>query len=226
MEQYEAAVLAFEDAVVATPDDDDAWAGLGIARYHLNDHHAAVRALVRARDLSPNTASYHAWLGRVFFQARDFEQSRRAYRAALDLDPNDAAAQDGYRLAVAARRDDPGGMSAPVSGALIGAAVGVGATLVTALVLPCEGAFCEVGYMVGGLLVASIGAVIGALIGWGTEHHAEPDGEGGATAAASDGEASAGVRGPGTTVQHVQPAFDFALAADGAGAVGQIHFAF
>ncbi len=65
----------------------------GSALLTCGDHHAAIVALSRARDLEPEKASIREALGRACFLAQRYEQAAREFAAVAERTPTDDFAQ-------------------------------------------------------------------------------------------------------------------------------------
>lgn len=99
---YEAAVLAYQQAQVAAPDRPEAYYNVARAYAELGDVEAADAALeqaIRTADESLMARAYYN-LGNLYFERGDYPQAFGAYQQALLLRPSDAATRYNLELAL------------------------------------------------------------------------------------------------------------------------------
>lgn len=79
----------FEEALRYHEEDATAYLGLGVSFFHLQDDHAAVRALERALELDPRQKWAYQTLGEIAYRRDDLERAAEQWARALEIEPND-----------------------------------------------------------------------------------------------------------------------------------------
>lgn len=100
--EYEAAILAYQAAQVAAPDDPAPYYNVGGALLGDGQLEAATLALQQAlKEADPDLSAkaYHN-LGNVYYQMGAYAEAVLAYREALLLQPEDADTRHNYELAL------------------------------------------------------------------------------------------------------------------------------
>ena len=90
LEEFETAVEAYEQVVVAAPDDWESWNNLGNARRGLDDVEGALKSLSRAVELSPRSAPTRLNYATALEYAGNLEAAEREYRRMATDFPDDA----------------------------------------------------------------------------------------------------------------------------------------
>lgn len=89
LEDYPAAIAAYERVVAADPNDAESWNNLGNVRRCAADFEASVEALRRAVELAPRAAPIRLNLCNALVDAEKFEQAESEYRTMAEAFPDD-----------------------------------------------------------------------------------------------------------------------------------------
>jgi tetratricopeptide (TPR) repeat protein len=92
-QQYDLAIVAYEQAQLLTPDDFRVCYSLGICYRKKDKFQASAVALKKATELKPDFASAHFNLGSTYFKLKEYDKSLDAFRATLKIDSNHTSAQ-------------------------------------------------------------------------------------------------------------------------------------
>ena len=90
LEQFQAAIEAYERVLAAAPEDWESWNNLGNARLAAEDFDGGVAALRRAAELNPDSAPIQVNLGTALGSAGRFEEAERQLRTMAARYPCDA----------------------------------------------------------------------------------------------------------------------------------------
>jgi tetratricopeptide (TPR) repeat protein len=79
----------FKEAVSLSPEEPDAWMGLGISLFRLNRIDAGLDAMAKAALMAPQVSSFQSYLAKAFFEADMIDEARASLTRAKRLDPKD-----------------------------------------------------------------------------------------------------------------------------------------
>jgi tetratricopeptide (TPR) repeat protein len=87
---YRSAIANYQRAVALDPKFANAYLGLGIAFYDIDQFNNAGQALQHAVSLKPDDPDTRYWLGRTDYSLKEYEQAAANLREAVRLNPADA----------------------------------------------------------------------------------------------------------------------------------------
>jgi tetratricopeptide (TPR) repeat protein len=90
--QFSDAEHSFQQAIALTPNNAEAYKGLGLTQLELKKYNDAYRAWLKAENLDPKDSKTKYYLGRLFYEANLPNEAAAWLREALKLAPNDYAA--------------------------------------------------------------------------------------------------------------------------------------
>lgn len=91
LDDNEAALQTFQQAVRMRPDSADVLLALGIVQYTLEDDQHALETFQRALALQPDDARTHFMLGAAYDSLERLTEAQAAYERSIQLDPTDAS---------------------------------------------------------------------------------------------------------------------------------------
>ena len=100
LRRYEAAIVAYDQAIRIDPNDASAYHNKGVALGKLQRYEEALMAFEQALRLDPNDASAYYDKGVALGKLQRYEEALVAYEQALRLDPNKACAYNNKGVAL------------------------------------------------------------------------------------------------------------------------------
>ena len=83
--EYDAALVSFENCLEAEPDNFEAYYYRGNCFLNLADYSSAIEEFVKAIEINPNYAEAFANLGQAYFYSKNYKMACKYYQKAHDL---------------------------------------------------------------------------------------------------------------------------------------------
>jgi tetratricopeptide (TPR) repeat protein len=88
---YRSAIANYQRAVTLDPKFANAYVGLGVAFYDIDEFHNSAQALEHAVGLKPDDTDTRYWLGRALYSLKEYERAAAHFKEAVRLNPDDSA---------------------------------------------------------------------------------------------------------------------------------------